>query len=132
MKKIYFSLLTIIAISVLTITQANAEGTYLQNHYGAQIQYIELSPSMIIEYPGLETIKTIGNGQRVKIDSGFLSIRTVDGRWYDLTPQLQMTFNPTERRKHINQNAVIYVLPSYFGWNIRIDWEKRQESRIRK
>jgi len=131
MKKMYMNLLTIVAISGIITAQANA-ATYLQNHYGLPIQYTELSPSMIINFPGAEPIHKIGNGQRVKIDSSFLSIRTVDGRWYDLTPELQKTFDPNEQKMHPYQDAVIYVLPSYFTWNIRVDWEKRQESRMKK
>lgn len=118
-----------ITISICAITQISTRGVYLQNNYGVQIQCVGLSPSMIIKFPGAEPIHTMGNGHRVKINTGVLSIRTPGGTWYDLTPQVQSIVNPTEWEKHNPDNAIITVLPSFFTWNIRIDWEKESEKR---
>ena len=129
MKRIHSILLTVLAISGLTSSHALAT-VYLQNNYGKPIQFVQ-EPATIA-HAFQET--TLGNGASANLKplinvrdyfnpvKQHLSIRTVGGRYTDISYVLNRIAN--EQSNHPGKDAVIMIDPSYgiYGWNIRIEW----------
>src|SRR5438128_10090321 len=106
MKRIHVATLVAVAISCLSSSQAWAT-TWLQNNYGAQIQYAQQPIS--IAY--MTEAKTLGNGARTELrvqgqNAGnffnppqqYLSIRSVGGSYSDLSYLLAQIEN--EQQNH--------------------------------
>ena len=138
MKKMYFAVLTALAIIGLTSSQAWA-AVYSQNNYLQPIQYVQ-QPTEIAHMVQPETL---GNGSRVElrrqglnVATSFnapqqnLSIRTVGGRYSDISYLFNQINN--EQASHGDAKAIIMINPSYgiYGWNIAIAWEGNDGSII--
>jgi hypothetical protein len=125
MKKIYFS----VVMTFMCLASSHVFALiYLQNNFLKPIQYVEQPAAVAHHYQE----KIIGNGARVPLynsaegmlnPSKKLSIRSVGGRYYDITYLCdQIRY---EQNSHKNANAIININPSWglYGWNITVDWE---------
>ena len=70
----------------------------------------------------------LGNGARALVGrtSPFLSIRTVNGSYYDISYLFKEIL--VHRSNHPGDNALIVIYPrqglsGIYSWNIRIEWE---------
>lgn len=140
MKKVCINLLTIIAISCLTSSQALAR-VYLQNNYGAPIRYSNESDASVRPYK----YETLGNGAKVEIKAVqnvrdifqpkplLLFISSVGGSYTDISYlfrdiQIQQT-------NHRGEDAVIVVYPrqglsGIYNWNVQIEWENPASAKV--
>ena len=126
MKKIYFSLLTAFALSNITST-INA-AIYLQNNYGAAIEYVQTTPEMARLQPeGYPAIK-LGYGARAEVGrtSPYLSIASVGGSYSNISS----IFNEirVHQVNHRGDDALIVIYPrqglsGIYNWNIKLEWE---------
>ena len=111
MKKLYLTLLTFFMLnSISSLIKAEV---YLQNNYGAAIEYVETTPEMVRFQPnGYPPIK-LGNGPRALVG------RTSPFLFKEIL---------VHRSNHPGDNALIVIYPrqglsGIYSWNIRIEWE---------
>lgn len=133
MKKIYSVILTILAISLSSPALA---AIFLQNNYGAPIQYVQEPASRAHLYDA----KTIGNGARAELrpqgvsarnffdqPQQFLSIRSIGGSYSDLSHLVAQV--ESQEKNHRNEHALIVIYPrqglyGIYNWNAVIEWEQ--------
>jgi hypothetical protein len=126
MKKLYLTLLTFFMLnSISSLIKAEV---YLQNNYGAAIEYVETTPEMVRFQPNAYPPIKLGNGGRALVGrtSPFLSIRTVGGSYYDISYLFKEIL--VHRSNHPGDNALIVIYPrqglsGIYSWNIKIEWE---------
>lgn len=129
MNKLYFNLLTILALGSLTSSiWAASYPIELKNNYGAPVEFIEVGANAQ-EYARLEPrrVNKIPNGATVTLvnflyqDS--LSLRKVGGSFQDVSYIVRKI--EAEEKQHINQTAVITINYSYnpLYWSLSLAWE---------
>lgn len=126
MKKIYFNLLTIFMLNNLASTISAA--IYLQNNYGATIEYVQTTPEMVRLQPTGYPPMKLGNGARTEVGrtSPYLSIRSVGSNYYDISYLFKDIH--VLQTNHRGEDALIVVYPrqglyGIYNWNIHIEWE---------
>jgi hypothetical protein len=125
MKKMYLNLLTVLAISSLASSQVLAR-TYLQNNYGADVEYIEINPALATTPHYTRYIKKVANGTKVILTDFFnndqLSLRKVGGSFQDVSGIINQINN--EQNQHRNETAVITINYSFnpLYWSLSLSW----------
>jgi hypothetical protein len=125
MKKMYLNLLTALAISSLASSQAFAR-TYLQNNYGADVEYIEINPALAAHKHYSSYVKKVANGTKVVLtdffNKGELSLCKVGGNFQDVSGIINQINN--EQNQHQNESSVITINYSFnpLYWSLSLSW----------
>ncbi len=125
MKNMYLNLLTILAISSLASSQALAK-TYLQNNYGADVEYIEINPTLATTPHYARYVKKVADGTKVILTDFFnkaeLSLRKIGGSFQDVSGIINRINN--EQNQHPNEASVITINYSFnpLYWSLSLSW----------
>ena len=128
MKKMYLNLLTVFAISGLASSQALAVA-YLQNNYGADVEYIEINPALAAHPHYARYVKKLEKGKTATLtdffNKGELSLRKVGGSFQDVSGIINQINN--EQNQHPGESAVITINYSFnpLYWSLSPSWTAR-------
>jgi hypothetical protein len=135
MKKLYFSILTMLILSTSSIWAV----VFLQNNYNAPIEYIELGDNAD-EYLTLKPshLKKLDKGaETILTDKYFenaLSLRTVGGKFQNVSSDLRTLLQQSiqEKNQHPYDEPVIVISNSYnpyyryYAWHLSLSWKPRR------
>lgn len=122
MKKIYLGLLTLFALNNINAA------IYLQNNYGAAIEYTQAIPEMAQAQPASYPSTRLGYGARADVSRTphYLSIRSIGGNYSNISPIFTEIL--IHQANHRGDDALIVIYPrqglsGIYNWNIKLEWE---------
>jgi hypothetical protein len=138
MKKIYLSLLTALAINGASLW-ANYSfdipvDIYLQNNYGAPIEYIEKADAdSYLQAKGPSVLRKLDTGSSIRLSNTYgelgLSMRTIGGAFQNVSYVLEDIRR--QAPQHRNDDAIIIASSSLnpyykYYWHLSVSWRPKR------